>query len=98
MNISSKGVTSIGDDDEEYLRTDEIEGGILSLQIDSSYFHELLIEALKKSPDFYETQLFKLLEEIHIGKENQGECCDLIFRSNIKKLICPRCGKKVPLT
>lgn len=93
MNISRKGVTSISDDDEYFF-----ESGVFELQLNQKDFHNLLIAALKSSPEFYYSGLFKLLNEVYSGEQNEGICCSITFRSNIKNLICPKCGKKVSLT
>lgn len=98
MNVNKNGVTFISDDDEQYLMEGENERGIFNFSFNAGGFNELLQEAIKNSPMFYETDLCKYLISVHCGKENIGFHCNNEFRSNQKTCICPTCGNKVSLT
>lgn len=95
MKITDKGVTYITDDDEEYLTSkNSPENGIFVFQLNANELHDLLVELIKKE----NTSLIDRIMSVHCGNENVGFHCGNEFRSNMKRAVCPNCGKIVTLT
>jgi hypothetical protein len=99
MEITREGVTTISDDDEQYLpRISGPDTGRFVLNCSSHQIQAELLDAIKKVPGFYDTELCKTLMSIHCGHENYGHCSGVEFRSNGTRAICNRCGNDVHLT
>ena len=99
MDITKDGVTTISDDDEQYLsEPGDGDTGRFVLSCSSQQIQSELVDAIQKVPGFYDTELCKTLMSIHCGHENYGFCSGIEFRSNGSRVICNACVNEVCLT